>query len=450
MTMKLLSILLQIILAMSLSIPAYAAAENQLIELNISNLDSSSIFYIQRGMEKAKETAAQGLIIKIKDIPAPNPKQDAVISEAMITKLGKLTKALYNSTIPVIIYAQNSNLETQTLILYLSADIAISDEKSKFGSTQNVKIDEKLMGRYDELINNTATATGKNPVIASALARNFKQINASEAASYGFVNNMIASDKELLAVLKSYDNKELYLKNKHHPHVDGTTKIVKLEKDLIDNMQSILDPDSPSMVWVDLILWIVILGVIIIYAPFLLPILGYIIPIIAIIISGIIFFGTPQSHDIIYTILGVIIGIAIITIDLMFLGSIILSVVGAAIIIYALLPAFGINFGANIFGGGFAMNSVVITGITVLAIVVGIIGVLIYLAAKAQIKPKYNGNITMIGRIGRIIGVDEENGRYKIQIEDEIWDAMSDNILFANDRVEVTEVDGLVLKIKRS
>ena len=447
--MKISKILLQLILVITLSLPAYGAGENKLIELNISNMDSSSIFYIQRGLEKAKEAEAQGLIIKIHNIPAPNPKQDAVISEAAITKLEKLTKGLYNSTIPVIIYANNSNIETQTLILYLSADIAVSDEKSKFGSGQNIKIDEKLMGRYDELINNTATATGKNPAISSALARNFKQISASEAVKYGFVNNMITSDKELLAVLKSYDNKELYLKNKHHPHIDDKTQISVLEKDLLDNMQSILDPDSPSMVWIDLILWIIILGVIIIYAPFLLPILGYIIPIIAIIISGIIFFGTPQSHDIIYTILGIIIGIAIITINLMFLGSIILSLVGLAIIIYALLPAFGVNFGTNIFGGGFTMNSIVITGITVLAIVVGVIGIVIYLAAKSQTKPTYNGNITMIGRTGRIIGIDEENGRYKIQIEDEIWDAVSDNVLFASDRVEVTEVDGLILKVKR-
>ena len=446
--MKALKILLILLLTMALCLSA-SAAENKLIELNISNLDSSSIFYIQRGMEKAKETEAQGLIIKITNIPAPNPKQDAVISEATITKLDKLTRSLYNSTIPVIVYAQNSNIETQSLILYLASDIAISDEKSRFGSGQNIKIDEKLMGRYDNLIKNTSTATGKNPVIASALARNFKQITASEAAGYGFVNNIITSDKELLTVLNSYDNKELYLKNKHHPHIDNKIKIVALEKDLIDNMQSILDPDSPSMVWVDLVLWVIILGAIIIYAPFLLPILGYIIPIIAIIISGIIFFGTPQSHDIIYTILGVIIGIAIITIDLMFLGSIILSIVGLAIIIYGLLPAFGVNFGTNIFGGDFAMNSLVMTGITILAIVIGIIGVVIYLAAKSQTKPKYNGNITMIGRTGRIIDVDGKNGRYKIQIEDEIWDAVSDNVLFANDRVEVTEVDGLILKVKR-
>jgi membrane-bound ClpP family serine protease len=126
----------------------------------------------------------------------------------------------------------------------------------------------------------------------------------------------------------------------------------------------------------------------------------------------------PQAHDIVYVVLGVIIGLALIALDLMFVGSILLSAVGVAIIIFVLLPSFGFNI--NLFGGSSIMNNAIITGVTILIAIIGIAGLLIYLAIKAQTKPKYSGNITMVGRVGRIIDIDETNGRYKIQIEDEI------------------------------
>lgn len=433
-----------LVLAVMLVSPAYAD-DNTLIELNISNIDDASILYIQRGLEKAQKTNAQGLIINIDNVKAD--KQLLTISEYNVEKLQKLTKTLYNSNIPVIIKANSSVIHTKLLSLYLSADIALADNTSRFGDTQNIKYDsDKVMDSYDKLYEAISAATGKNPQVIQLLSHNTRQIDAAEGVKYNIVSS-IPTEKDTIKQLLQYNDKELYLKNKNILHISESTKVLKLEKDWLDSLQSVFDPGSSTMVWIDLLLWIVIIGAIIIYAPFLIPIMGYIIPIIAVIISGIIFLGMPQAHDIVYVILGVVIGLALIALDLMFVGSILLSVVGVAIIIFVLLPSFGFNI--NLFGGSSIMNNAIITGITILIAIIGIAGLLIYLAIKAQTKPKYSGNITMVGRVGRIIDIDEANGRYKIQIEDEIWDGVSDNVLFANDKVEVVEVDGLVLKVKR-
>lgn len=433
-----------LLLAVVLVSPAYGD-DTILIELNISNIDDASILYIQRGLEKAKQTNAQGIIINIDNIKAD--KQPITISEYDVEKLQKLTKSLYNSNIPVIIKANNSVIHTKLLSLYLCADIALADNASRFGNTQNIKYDDdKVMGNYDKLFEEISAATGKNPQVIRLLSHNTRQIDAAEGIRYNVVSG-IPTETNIIKQLSQYNDKELYLKNKNILHISESTPILKLEKDWLDSLQSVFDPGSSTMVWIDLLLWIVIIGAIIIYAPFLIPIMGYIIPIIAVIISGIIFLGMPQAHDIVYVILGVVIGLAIIALDLMFVGSILLSVVGVAIIIFVLLPSFGFNI--NLFGGSSIMNNAIITGVTILIVIIGIAGLLIYLAIKAQTKPKYSGNITMIGRVGRIIDIDETNGRYKIQIEDEIWDGVSDNVLFANDKVEVAEVDGLVLKVKR-
>lgn len=77
------------------------------------------------------------------------------------------------------------------------------------------------------------------------------------------------------------------------------------------------------------------------------------------------------------------------------------------------------------------------------------ISVIIYwLAYRAMHLPVVTGAEALLHQVGTIVGI--KNGLYKVRLNNEYWNALSDEQLQSGERVEVCSVHGNTLEVKRS
>jgi membrane-bound serine protease (ClpP class) len=82
--------------------------------------------------------------------------------------------------------------------------------------------------------------------------------------------------------------------------------------------------------------------------------------------------------------------------------------------------------------------------VTVSALSLGIAAV----AMRALLAPPTTGPEAMRGRRARVETTDGR--RHVVKLDDELWTAISRDPLDPGDRVEVVDVDGLVLRVRRA
>ncbi len=85
--------------------------------------------------------------------------------------------------------------------------------------------------------------------------------------------------------------------------------------------------------------------------------------------------------------------------------------------------------------------------VTVVIITALLFTIAISLAYKAYKKQPITGREGLIGAIGAAITVISPKG--KVFVEGEIWDARSDEDIKEGEEIEIAEVEGLLLKVKR-
>lgn len=112
------------------------------------------------------------------------------------------------------------------------------------------------------------------------------------------------------------------------------------------------------------------------------------------------------------------------------IGGISAFVFGSVILIDGEAPGFGINPGLI---GGFALSSA--------ALLILALGILL----KARHKPIVSGKEEMLDAIGEAIEDFADTGR--VRVHSEIWRARTDSPLQKNDKVRVTNIDGLLLYV---
>ncbi len=116
---------------------------------------------------------------------------------------------------------------------------------------------------------------------------------------------------------------------------------------------------------------------------------------------------------------------------LLAVGGIIALVLGSLLLFRDLDPALRLSRG------------LVAATAVVMALVVGFLAVL---AAKAQRMPVLTGRSGLVGELGRAIGDLEPSG--KVFVHGEIWNAVSDSPVRADQSVRVVGVDGLRLRVQ--
>lgn len=112
------------------------------------------------------------------------------------------------------------------------------------------------------------------------------------------------------------------------------------------------------------------------------------------------------------------------------LGGVVAFVIGSVIFMDTDIPGFGINLGLV---AGFALSSAVFFIIA--------IGLLL----KSRHSPIVSGKEQMLGSIGIVL--DDFNGTGRVLIHSENWRASCEQSLHKNEKVRVTAIDGLILRV---
>lgn len=133
----------------------------------------------------------------------------------------------------------------------------------------------------------------------------------------------------------------------------------------------------------------------------------------------------------------ILLGIALMTAEsfvpsfgILGLGGVISFVIGSVIIMDTDIPGFGIDWGLI---AGFALSSALFFIIA--------IGLLI----KSRNSPVVSGKEEMLDSIGTVL--DDFSGTGRVHIHSENWTASCDLPLHKNEKVKVTAIDGLILRV---
>ena len=138
------------------------------------------------------------------------------------------------------------------------------------------------------------------------------------------------------------------------------------------------------------------------------------------------------SHFYIY------IGIVLIILDLAMLGSVIISVIGVGFIVW--------DIGSSVWHGGqptWGETDLIVFGVLMS---ITLIAAFIYSLRKTNKKPVITH--LPIGKIGAVTEIKPDR-TYKIQINHELWDAVSTDELAVGDDVEVLSIRDLTLTIRK-
>jgi membrane-bound ClpP family serine protease len=149
-------------------------------------------------------------------------------------------------------------------------------------------------------------------------------------------------------------------------------------------------------------------------------------------------FNILMSHFYIY------IGIVLIALDLMMLGSIVISVIGAAFILW--------DIGISVYSTyrGIHARDISEIDLMVLGVLMGITTIVafIYALRKQKNKKDLTKSHLYIGEIGTVIEKRVDN-TYQVRINYEYWDAVSTDELDVDDNVEVVSVHNATLRVRK-
>lgn len=149
-------------------------------------------------------------------------------------------------------------------------------------------------------------------------------------------------------------------------------------------------------------------------------------------------FNILMSHFYIY------IGIVLIALDIMMLGSIIISVIGAAFILW--------DIGISLYSTyrGIHARDFNEVELMVLGVLMGITTIVafIYGLRKQKNKKDLTKSHLYIGEIGTVIEKRVDN-TYQVRINYEYWDAVSTDELDVDDNVEVVSIHNATLRVRK-
>ncbi|MGA7801773.1 MAG: NfeD family protein [Gammaproteobacteria bacterium] len=81
-------------------------------------------------------------------------------------------------------------------------------------------------------------------------------------------------------------------------------------------------------------------------------------------------------------------------------------------------------------------------------VVAGLSAWLYYYVLKAMRRPVTIGREHLLGAIGEVVAVQGQ-GHFRVHVESEFWSAESRDPLEVGERVEISGIEGVVLKVRR-
>jgi membrane-bound serine protease (ClpP class) len=402
--------------------------------------------YIQRGLERAREQAS-GLVILRIDTPG-----------GLDTSMRDIIQQILVSPVPVVTYVTPGGARAAsagTYILYASHLSAMAPG-TNLGAATPVEIgaipdsDELLKKKPDDgeaappadskdamerkrindataYIRGLAQLRGRNVEWAELAVREAASLPAAEALAQGVIDIVAIDIRDLLAQAQG-----------RTVMVAGVEQVL----DVVDLPLQVVEPDwrnrllavitDPNIAYI-----LMLIGIYGLFFEFANP--GFVLPGVAGAISLLLALYAFQVLPVNYA------GLALLSLG----------------IIFMLAEAFVPSFGALGFGGviAFVIGSIILfdqqgTGYAVSLplifslsfITAGFFLFVIGAAIKARARPVVSGQEELLHMTGEVL--DDFEGKGRIRIHGEIWQADSATALRRGDQVQVIAIDGLVLKVQ--
>ena len=384
--------------------------------------------YIKRSLERAKREGGTLFILELNTPGGLESSMREVVQEFQATSL----------PVVVYVYPPGGRAASAGAIITISADVAVMAPGTNIGAAHPVQMGgermdetmkEKVLQDMLAFVRSIAKEKGRNPTVVERMVKESISLTPEEALKEGVIDFIAQDRQDLLEKLEGRRVKkhgeEKVLKTKG-------VQVVEVDKSLREEFLRVIT--NPTVAY--MLLLIGFYGIFFeLYNP------GSII---------------PGSVGVISLLLGLY-GLGIIGIN--WLG-LLLIVAGILLLILELItPAFG---GLALAGAiALAIGSLILIDpsspygdipLSVIATMV-VLTVAFFLFAgrlglKAQQRKKMLGIEGLIGERGEAY-TDFEKGKGKVFLHGEIWNAVSDQEIKKGDQVEVIEVSGLTLRVRK-
>jgi membrane-bound serine protease (ClpP class) len=415
-------------LLLCFSSTAYAAAKD-LYEIKVQGVIGPPIAqFITESIRKATEADAQALLVLL-DTPG-----------GLDTSMREIIKAIMDSKIPVIVYVypQGARAASAGAIIMLSSHIAAMAPGTNLGAAHPVSIgkDEKpdkvmlkkVVQDAEAYAKSIAKKRGRNVDWAGKAVTQSVSATAEDALRMHVIDVVAESvddlllkidgrsvevgDKKVTLKTKGLKPKELEMSLKYRFLATITDPNVAYILMMLGFYGILFEIYSPGAIFPGVIGGICIILAFYAFSSIPISFAG-----LALILLGIIFF---------------ILEIKVVSHGALSLAGVISLTLGSVMLID--LPSEWLSISW--------VSILVVVTVTVLFFV----GVLSY-AIKAQFSKVRTGSEGLVGEEGVAKTDVRENG--KVEVHGELWNAKSDEPIVAGERVMVTEVKGMRLKVKK-
>ena len=415
-----------------------ASAGVLIIEIN-SSINPATVDFINDAIKESKVTGSELLLILL-DTPG-----------GLVNSTREIVKSIMSSDVPVVVYVypDGARAGSAGVFITMSAHIAAMAPGTNIGAAHPVEaggqdvdkrggkdLKKKIENDTIAFIESIAEKRGRNKDWAIKAVRDSISVTASTALQERVIDVVAKDIDELLRFL---DGKEVETASGKKVLRTAYAEKRFFKMNIRQRLTNLFADPNISYI----LMMIGIAGIMMeLYHP------GTIFPGVIGGISLILAFMSFQVLPINYgALLLILLGVVMIILELyitsygiLSIGAAISILLGSLLLINKLDPRF-------LFEPGYGVDRTMIFSITLVLVV--FFAFVAYLVVKSRIKRPVVGPEGLIGKIGEVTEAISPKKGGKIFISGEYWFADSDEEISVGEKVEILEMRGLRLKVKR-
>ena len=419
------------VLLIFLILPVAAhSAQDEILKIVIEgDINPVSAKFIVDNITKAETENFQCLIIQM-DTPG-----------GLLESTKTIVKKILSAQVPVVMYIapSGSGAVSAGTFITLACNVAAMAEGTNIGAAHPVGVGgkqdtsqvmgEKVTNYASTWIRGIAEKRGRNADWAEKAVRESVSINEKEALEINVIDMICPTESDLI---KQLDGRKIELEGNEKVLDTANAKIVLV--DMSWRTQILYKISNPTIAYI-----LLMLGIYGLFFEFSNP--GSVIPGVAGGIFIILAFFALQTLPvrgaglllILFAIILFILEVKVTSYGVLTIGGIVAMFLGS-IMLFEETPGFPIQVDWKV--------AIAVTLVTGLFIVFAL-----SMAVKTRLTKPTTGREGLIGEIGTAITKIDKDGQ--VQIHGEIWKAFSDEAIKKGDDVQITRVDGLVIKVRK-